>query len=129
MTNQDREHLRLLSIFHYVVGALAGLFACMPVIHLVLGAAMASGAFEGDDAPMRLFGVAFMVIAGLVILAGWIFAALVILAGRFLARHRHYTFCVVMAGVECIFMPFGTVLGALTLVVLMREGVKEGFGG
>ncbi len=35
--DQDLEHLRLLSIFHYVVGGIAGLFACFPCIHLVLG--------------------------------------------------------------------------------------------
>jgi hypothetical protein len=34
-----------------------------------------------------------------------------------------------MAGVECIFMPFGTVLGAFTLVVLLRESVKQLFTG
>ena len=35
--NTDNEHLRLLSIFHYVVSGLAALFACFPICHLVLG--------------------------------------------------------------------------------------------
>jgi hypothetical protein len=34
----------------------------------------------------------------------------------------------VMAGVECIFSPFGTVLGIFTIFVLMRESVKQMFG-
>jgi len=33
-----------------------------------------------------------------------------------------------MAGVECMFMPFGTVLGVFTIIVLMRPSVKEIFG-
>ena len=33
----------------------------------------------------------------------------------------------VVAGIECIFMPFGTVLGVLTLLVLMRPSVKALF--
>ena len=33
-----------------------------------------------------------------------------------------------MAGLECIFMPFGTVLGVFTIIVLMRDTVKELFG-
>jgi hypothetical protein len=33
----------------------------------------------------------------------------------------------VMAGVECIFAPFGTVLGVFTIIVLMRESVKQLF--
>jgi hypothetical protein len=32
-----------------------------------------------------------------------------------------------MAGVECLFMPFGTVLGVFTIIVLMRESVKQVF--
>lgn len=38
--NQDEEHLRLLSIFHYVVGALAAMFALFPIFHLVIGLVM-----------------------------------------------------------------------------------------
>ena len=37
-------------------------------------------------------------------------------------------YCLVVAAVECIFMPFGTVLGVFTIIVLMRPGVKERFG-
>jgi len=33
----------------------------------------------------------------------------------------------VIAGIECLFMPFGTVLGVFTLVVLVRPSVKELF--
>ena len=35
--NQDEEHLNLLSIFHYVAGGLAGLFAFFPIFHLIFG--------------------------------------------------------------------------------------------
>ena len=34
---QDQEQLKLLSIFHYVVGVLAALFSCFFIIHLVIG--------------------------------------------------------------------------------------------
>ena len=49
------------------------------------------------------------------------------LAGRYLSQQRHYTFCLVMAAVACMFMPFGTVLGVFTIIVLVRESVKELF--
>jgi hypothetical protein len=32
-----------------------------------------------------------------------------------------------MAAVECLFMPFGTVLAVFTLVVLLRPAVKQLF--
>ncbi len=32
-----------------------------------------------------------------------------------------------MGGVECLFMPVGTVLGVFTIIVLVRDSVKELF--
>lgn len=128
---QDEEHLRLLSIFHYIVGGLAGLFALFPIVHLILGLAfiLAPEAFaaKGEEPPPAFLGWFFVVFAASFILLGWIFAVFVIVTGRFLARHRHWLFCLVMGAIECLFMPFGTVLGVFTIVVLMRESTKELF--
>jgi len=128
--NKDEEHLRLLSIFHYVVGGLAGLFALFPVIHLVIGLVfiLAPEAVESKgEAPPALVGWFFVIFAGMFIITGWVLAGFIITAGRFLARRRHRLFCLVIAGIECIFIPFGTVLGVFTIIVLMRESVKELF--
>ncbi len=37
-------------------------------------------------------------------------------------------FCLVMGGVECILVPFGTVLDVFTIVTLTRRAVKKLFG-
>ncbi len=127
---QDEDHLRLLSIFHYVVGGFLGLFALFPIFHLIFGllVILAPEQFEGQGAPPpAFFGWIFVIVAVTVITAGWIFAVCVMTAGRFLARRQHYLFCLVMAGVECLFMPFGTVLGVFTIIVLVREPVKQLF--
>ena len=68
-----------------------------------------------------------MVSASLFILAGWAFAVCLALAGRYLSRRRRYTYCLVMGGVACIFMPFGTVLGVFTIITLVRDSVKRLF--
>lgn len=125
--NQDLEHLRVLSIFHYVVGGLAALFACFPLLHFFLGLAMTLGWFRDDDPFLPAFGIFLMAVATVAILAGWAFAVLVFIAGRRLAARRSYMFCLVMAGVECIFAPFGTVLGVFTIIVLMRPPVRQLF--
>lgn len=127
---QDAEQLRLLSIFHYVVAGLAALFACFPLFHLFFGVAMVTGwgEFASEDPVAGVMGWFFIVFAAVFILAGWAFAACLAFAGRFLAQRRRYTYCLVMAGVACMFMPFGTVLGVLTIVVLVRDSVKELFG-
>ena len=127
---QDEEHLRLLSIFHYVVAALAALTALLPVIYLIVGLFIVFAADKFPDhgqAPPAFLGGILVIFALMLITFGWVFAALLAMTGRFLVQHRHHTFCLVMAGIECIFMPFGTVLGVLTIVVLVRESVKPLF--
>ncbi len=129
---QDEEHLRLLSIFHYVVAGLAALFALFPIFHLIFGIFMilAPQTFGGhgqEQPPLALMGWFFVIFASVFIMLGWMIAALILTTGRFLARHKHYQFCLVMAGIECLFMPFGTVLGVFTILVLVRESVKPLF--
>ena len=127
---QDAEHLRLLSIFHYVVAGLAALFACLPIFHLLIGLAMVTdwGDFANQDPVAGVVGWFFVVFAAAVILAGWAFAVCLALAGRYLAQRRRYTYCLVMGAVACVFMPFGTVLGVFTIMTLVRDSVKRLFG-
>jgi hypothetical protein len=128
--NQEEQHLKLLSIFHYVVGGIAGLFALFPILHLIFGLFFIlapSNVESHGDLSSALVGWFFVIIAGAIITIGWAFAGCVIAAGRNLAKRQRYTYCLVMAGIECVFMPFGTVLGVFTLIVLVRESVKELF--
>jgi hypothetical protein len=127
---QDEEHLRLLSIFHYVVGGFAGLFALFPIFHLIFGLffLFVPEKFAGKgEPPPAILGWLFVIFALVFITIGWIFAGFIFTAGRFLARRKHYVFCLTMAAVECLFMPFGTVLGVFTIIILMRESVKQLF--
>ena len=129
--NNDQQYLRLLSIFHYIIAAIAALFACIPIIHFVVGIGLLIGGLtqtqQTEAIPMMLIGLFFAVIAGSLILFGWIFAACIVLAGISLHTRKRYMFCLVMAGVECIFSPFGTVLGIFTIILLVRPAVKELF--
>ena len=122
--NRDEEHLKLLSIFHYVVGGIAGFWACIPLIHLCIGIAMLVGAI--DNAP-AFIGLMFVVMAAVSITLGWTLAVCIIIAGRLLAKRKRYIFCLVIAAISCMFMPFGTVLGVFTIIILMRPSVKELF--
>lgn len=130
--NQDMEHLNLLGIFHYVVATIAALFSLFPVIHLCIGIWMMSGGFAESRNPAepdpRVFGIFFVAFALVFIIAGLAFAVCTALAGRWLRQRTKYLFCMVMAGIECMFIPFGTVLGVFTIIVLQRPGVKSLFG-
>jgi hypothetical protein len=127
--NSDFEHLRLLSIFHYVLGGVAALFALFPIFHLAIGIGMVAGRFPDptEQRDMQLFGWLFVAMAAMWMLAALTYAVCLILAGRFLAGQAHYAFCFIVAALSCAFMPFGTVLGVFTIVVLVRPSVKQLF--
>jgi hypothetical protein len=128
--DQEEQHLQLLSIFFYVLGGIFALFACFPFIHLFLGLffiGLGLGSGVKETLPFAPVGFFFVVIAGTIILLGMSFAVSLILAGRFLNARRHYTFCLVMAGMACLFMPLGTILGVFTLITLNKPSVKARF--
>lgn len=128
--NQDEEHLKVISIFHYVVAGFTAFFALFPLIYIILGLcmALAPGQFGGPgQAPPPGIGLAFIVMGGVMMAFGWAFAALIFATGRFLARRKHHTFCLVVACIECLFVPFGTILGIFSIIILMREQVKQLF--
>jgi ABC-type branched-subunit amino acid transport system permease subunit len=130
--NQDKEHLQLLAIFHYVVAGLAGLFSFFPLLYTTIGAififaARHGTAKPGEDLAPEFLGWIFAVLGSLLFLIGIAMAICILIAGRSLALRKHYSFVLVMACIECLFIPFGTILGVFTIVVLSRESVKALF--
>ncbi len=125
---EDERQLDLLSIFHYIVGGLTALFACLPLVHVAIGLAMVLGDFNGDPPPPFL-GWLFVGFGGMVILLGWALAALIITAGKKLGRKTSRKYCLVVGGLECLLMPFGTILGIFTIITLTKDSVKQLFDG
>ncbi|MBB3796273.1 hypothetical protein ACCQ14_14260 [Xanthomonas sp. NCPPB 2865] len=130
----DLQHLKLLSVFHYVLAAITALFSLFPLIHLFMGIAIITGhlpmTHASADAPSmdpRLFGWFFVVFAAVFIGCGLTLAAFMAYAGRCIAQRRRHLLCLIVAGISCSFMPFGTVVGVFTLVVLLRPQVKALF--
>lgn len=127
---QDDDHLRLLSIFHYIVAAMAALGGCFPIIHMVIGIAAVTGKLgNGGHQPPPLFGWIFIAGAGSIMFVFWSLAVCLLLAARNLKQRRRYTFCFVVACVATMMcVPFGTALGIFTILVLVRPSVKALFG-
>lgn len=127
--SQDDEHLKLLSIFHYVVGGMGSLFSCMPLIHMGIGltfilAPEQMGQNGGESVP-EFVGWMFFILGFSFFLIGQITSLVIIISGRFIAKRKNYFYSFVVGCIECIFFPFGTVLGVFTIIVLSRESVKE----
>jgi hypothetical protein len=132
MTPQDQEHLRLLTIFHYVIGGLTALLSLIPLIHVGLGVAMLTGVFPTGPSsagapPPAFLGWLFLILGATIVLLGETTAILTLLAGRFLSQRRRRLFCLITAGVNCLQIPIGLCLGVFTFLVLMRPSVKAAF--
>jgi hypothetical protein len=130
--DRDTEHLNLLAIFHYVVAGLAALFSFFPLLYTAVGitfifVARHGTAKPGEELPPEFLGWIFMVIGSVLFVIGIAMAICILIAGRSLAKHRHYWFAFAIACVECLFIPFGTILGVFTIIVLLRESVKALF--
>lgn len=132
--NQDESHLRLLSIFYYVLAAGSALFSSIFLFHFLWGLFTLQGKpfFEvghaGPPTPPA-FGIMLMAMGGGAVAIGWGFAVCLVIAGRSLKARTRHTYCIVIAAIACLVCnPLGTVLGAFTIVVLLRPSVKELFG-
>lgn len=127
--SEDEDQLKLLSIFQYIYGGLSGLFACLPLIYIGMGVfvlLIPEGANRRGDPPQ--FVGWLLIIAGSVAMAiGWAIAGCILASGRYLAQRKHRMFCLVMACIECVFVPIGTALGVFTIIVLSRDSVKQIF--
>ena len=129
----DNNHLNILSIFHYVFAGITGISACFPIFHLIMGLSMLFGNFYPEEVgaeipfPFEMFGLMFTLIPAAIIIIGWVFAIAIAISGYFLSKRRNYLYCLIVAGISCVFMPFGTILGVFTIVVLMKDDVKDLF--
>ena len=126
----DLEHLRLLTIFYYVLAAINAVFALLPVIHLFIGLLLLLGGLatgKNEALPISFFGRFFAMIGLFPTTLGVTFAALKFYTARFLSERRNWLFCMVVAGVACMSFPMGTALGVFTFIVLCRPSVRALF--
>src|SRR5262245_59874073 len=100
--NKDLEHLKLLSMFHYILGAITVVYSSFPLIHVFIGLmfmlnpkGFASGG-QQPPFPLRYFGLAFVLIGGAFVLFGWTLGALTAYAGRCIKRREKYMLCFIV---------------------------------
>ena len=124
------KYLQYLSIGHYILGAFIALIGCFPIIHLVMGIAFTVASLSSPQPGAEVFGVVGPVFAlfalGIIGLI-WTVAGLVIATGRFLSQRKNHLFCLVVCFVEAFFAPVGTVLGVLTIIILIDDATKSTF--
>lgn len=131
--SQDRDHLRILSICHYVFAGLCIFPFLYGFIYMFMGifvgAMIAADTHSTNGPPPALFGGIFVVIGLIISGIALTIGIAAIKAGRNLSGATGRTFAFVFACIICVFVPFGTLLGVFTLIVLSRDSVKALFDG
>jgi hypothetical protein len=147
-----RERLRLLALGYYVKGAMGAAFISFLLFHFVfllgfsflpqsawnpppkpattaesLSVTQSPSPRPVNQGPPVVMLRIFAAVIGVIILLGWTFGALTIYAGRCVQKRQHRVFIYVMAGLNCVFIPWGTLLGIATFTVLQSPGGQEAF--
>lgn len=126
----DQEHLNLLKLSYYILAGTTGFVSLIAVLYIGLGALFASGVLPStpnDAGNTRIMGLIFLSIGLVVLIIGLAITFLTYWAGRCLRDRRHRTFCVVIACLSCLHVPFGTAIGVCTIIVLGRPSVRALF--
>jgi len=149
------DRLWLLSVAYYISGAIGAAFVSFLLIHffLLLGLSFipssqwnapaptpasaqyaapspiptASPAPKNNQGPPAIMFRTFAAIVGLIILCGWTLGALTIYAGHCIKRRKHRLFIYIMAAINCIWVPYGTVLGIATILLFQWPEVRAEF--
>ncbi len=121
----DASNLKLLAIFHYISAGLSLLGLLFIIAHYaIMRTVFASPEIwkKSDAPPFDIIGMMkwFYLALGLIAV---IFAIINLLSGLYIQQRKNRPFSLVVAGINCIHMPLGTVLGVFTIVVLIRDSV------
>ena len=129
--DRDNEHLNTLAVMHYVWAGLLGLGLLFLYVHYMLTMQVMNAASSfppsntSEDFPlddmMNTF-IYFYLIAGGLILLGIV---LNVISARCIKQRKNRVFSIVVAAINCLQIPLGTVLGIFTIVVLNRSSVAQ----
>ncbi|MFZ0960798.1 MAG: hypothetical protein WAO35_07810 [Terriglobia bacterium] len=130
----DAEHLKLLSLGYMISAGVAAFFSLIGLFYILMGIVFgvvfshlpAVAGKAGEQPPgffawiFAVFGLVFFLLAiGVAIARFW--------AGRCIKQRKARTYCMVIAALGCLEVPYGTALGVLSFIVLGRESVARQF--
>ena len=127
----DEEHLKLLSLGYMVSAGVTAFFALFALIYVAMGIMMIltfpqAAADAGEEFPAAV-GWFFAGIGLAIFLFMIALAAVKLWVGSCIKRRKSRIFCMIVAGISCLGIPYGTLLGVLSFIVLGRPSVARLF--
>jgi hypothetical protein len=149
------DRLRLLSLGYYISGAIGAAFVSFLLIHffVLLGMSFipesqwntsprssstmqqaspvpspsgSQSAKVNQGPPTLMFRIVAGII-GVIIIGGWTLGALTVYAGHCIKKRKHKVFIYVIAAVNCIWIPYGTLLAIATIILFQWPEVQMEF--
>lgn len=122
MNNTDRQYLSLLSFFNYVLG---GIHLSITIVSLAFffQTWRVVSRYDSQGTPFS-FGDLLLSYGLVLLFVGLTYSLLTIASGRCLARQKGYGFSFTIACLQCISIPLGTILGIVTINILLRDSVR-----
>ena len=128
----DSDQLTLLAIFHYVGAALGLVGIAFLLFHYSIMKTVFTNpemwkAQQTGPPPAEMFAMLkwFYLAGGVVFLA---YGVLNVISALSIQARKRRIFSMVVAGLNCIHVPIGTLLGVFTFVVLTRYSVRQLYG-
>jgi hypothetical protein len=148
-----RERLRILMIGFYIRGGMMAVFGFFFLIYVAMFAGISfipesawsqpspaanasptpslsvtPSAHQNSGAPpvimFRIMAGIFSVVTFLI----WVVGGLTAYAGRCIQKRRHQLLIHIMAALNCLFIPYGTLLGIFTFIILGSPAAGREFG-
>jgi hypothetical protein len=128
----DGEHLRILSICYIVYAGFNAFFSLFGLLYAFMGVFVNELISRMPPQPNQppppeflglFFGVFGFGMFGLMV----VLAVLKFIVANRLRQRRSRALCLVVAGLTCFGIPFGTALGVFTFLVLLRPSVALSF--
>ncbi|HTZ99267.1 MAG TPA: hypothetical protein VMB02_02985 [Candidatus Aquilonibacter sp.] len=130
----DEEHLKILSIGYMVSAAISAVFSLFGLMYAAMGTVVTEAmkrapelATNPNSAPPEFIGWIFGALGVGFFLLSITLAGLKLGVALCLRKRKGRVFCMVVGVIECFGVPYGTLLGIFTFIVLGRETVTRLF--
>ena len=128
----DNEHLKLLTLFHYISGGLTLAFSLfIGGYFFLVYFLIASSGLHAENSPAmndtmpEAFLTIMLTIMIIVFILALSFGVVQLVSGRLIGLRKKRLFSFAVAIVNLISIPYGTILGVLTIIVLERQSVHN----
>jgi len=127
----DEEHLKLLSLFHYISGGLTFAFSFIFVFQFIIFFTIFNNlpldkfdtVLTGGNNMAPVFFNFFIYLWLIIFIVFIVIGILEILAARFIKLRKYRIFTFIIGILNLFSFPYGTILGVMTIIVLNRYSV------